>query len=210
MPRPYTRTGAALPGGGGARCAGSSLRGDDSLCVHVTPHHLPLFTPLSRCSHPPVPQMPSDSPCSVPFQLKGQNRPQSLSTLLSGREPGRQAQEPLPAFTSSVGGPPFSLENSHVASDMVYVVKELSGNMPTRLVTFFTLVLNLDSPDLGPTLCPTSQPRALQQWLSRLYHIWLMFLAFVGCFVFILSLGKTRLEFFKGILLMCWGFYINR
>lgn len=37
---------------------------------------------------------------------------------------------------------------------------------------------------------------------SSLYHIWLTFLAWAVYFVFLLRSGKTRLEFFKGILLM--------
>lgn len=79
-------------------------------------------------------------------------------------------------------------------------------NIPSRTATSvypspeFSL-----SPDPCPTLCPIAQPSILSTgaWTASTFgsHFWL------GLYVLFILLGKTRLEFFKGILLMCQGFF---
>lgn len=169
-------------------------------CVHLLLRAISSHWPhLSPCR-----QLTSSFLSRSLSSCRVQNRPQGFSTIISGWEPRRQGKQLLlRTFTTSLGDPPFSVVKRVISCDpdAAYVVKELiMGN------SYRTVTSSLWSPDLCLTLCPTSQPRVLQQWLNGLDHIWLTFLAFVECFVFLLSSGKTRLEFFKGILLMCWLF----
>lgn len=91
---------------------------------------------------------------------------------------------------------------------MAYILKEalertfLAGQWPlfTPVLWVFTLPWPLSNP------LPHSSTQHSLQWCLNYLHIWLTFLAWAVCFVYPFSLGKTRLEFFKGILLMCQGF----